>query len=430
MHVKAYRNVGLMLAAMLPLSAAAQSSIEQKIDALQQEIERLKEETRRLRSEQAAQKSSQEAAARAAKPAGSSAADQPATSMFGYGEFNYNRNRDPDRTSKADLRRLVVGFGHRFNDRLSFSSELEIEHGIVSADDQGEAEVEQAYLNYQLSDAVNVKGGLFLIPLGILNETHEPPTYYGVERNDVETRIIPTTWRELGLGMHGLLGTSVKYDVGVTTGFNAAKLDDPAFGVRTGHQEGQLADAHDLSVYGALNYRAPGLLVGGGVFSGNTGQNGQADSLFKGIAARLTLWDVHAKYSVAGWDLQALYASGTLADADQLTAANVARAAADPSFSAFAFPKSLKGWYGQAAYHIYRRGDLDIAPFARIERYEIRQAEDPGNGLLQDPKNIERVQTIGVDFKIHPQVVIKTDFQHYRVDGDKSRFNVGLGYMF
>src|SRR5207248_8715494 len=132
---------------------------------------------------------------------------------------------------------------HRFSDRLSFNSEFELEHAVASAGDRGEAEIEQAYLNYQFSEKVNVKGGLFLVPLGILNETHEPPTYYGVERNEVETRIIPSTWRELGVGVHGLLGQGFRYDVGVTTGFNAGKLDDPAFGVRSAHQEGQLADA-------------------------------------------------------------------------------------------------------------------------------------------------------------------------------------------
>jgi hypothetical protein len=386
---------------------------------LQQEIERLKEETARIRKEQAAPTSDR---SRADKPA--LASEAPATSIFGYGEFNYNRFRDSDRTSRADLRRFVIGFGHRFNDELTFNSEFEIEHGIVSAGDRGEAELEQAYLNYRFSDTVNVKGGLFLIPLGILNETHEPPTYYGVERNEVETRIIPTTWREMGFGVHGLVGLGFKYDVGLTTGFNSGKLGDPSFGVRDAHQEGQLADAHDLSVYGALNYQAPGLLVGTGVFTGNTGQNGQANPLLKGVAARLTLWDLHAKYSIAGFDLQALYAAGKLGDADRINA--VTSTAAMP----FAAPKSLKGWYGQVAYHVYRRGDLDVAPFVRLERFEIRQQEDTTLGLFQNPKNLERVRTVGVNFKIHPQVVLKTDIQHYQVDSNKNRFNVGLGYMF
>jgi uncharacterized small protein (DUF1192 family) len=404
---KSYLPLWAMAFALSPLTAAAQSTIEQKIDALQQEVERLKQESR-LRKEQAA-------------PA---AAADSATSIFGYGEFNYNRFRDSERSSKADLRRFVIGFGHRFNDALSFQSEVEIEHAIASAGDKGEVEMEQAYLNYRFSDAANVKGGLFLIPLGILNETHEPPTYYGVERNEVETRIIPTTWRELGFGLHGLVGQGFRYDAGITTGFNSGKLDDPSTGIRSGHQEGQLADAKDLSVYGALNYQAPGLLVGGGLFTGNTGQNGQANPVLKGVAARLTLWDVHAKYSIAGFDLQALYASGKLGDADKVNA--VTSTAETP----FAAPKSLKGWYGQAAYHVYRRGDLDVAPFVRLERFEIRQQEDAALGLFQDPKNLERVQTIGVNFKVHPQVVLKTDVQRYKVDGTKNRFNIGLGYMF
>lgn len=381
-------------------------STEQKIEVLQQEIDRLKTDVSRMRSEQR----------RAA---------ESATSIFGYGEFNYNRYRDSERTSKADLRRFVIGFGHRFNDRLSFNSELEIEHAIAGAEDEGEVEMEQAYLDYRFSDAVNVKGGLFLIPLGILNLTHEPPTYYGVERNEVETRIIPTTWRELGFGLHGALGsTGFGYDVGLTTGFNSGKLDDPNTGVRSGHQEGSQADAHDLSIYGALNYQRPGLQLGGGIFTGDTGQNGQAAAALRGVQARLTLWDIHAKYSIAGWDLQALYARGTLGDADRVNA--VTAAAPTP----FAAPRSMTGGYAQAAYHVYRRGDIDVAPFARLERIDIRQQEDAALGVFQDSNNHERIKTFGVNFYVHPQVVLKADLQRYETDRTKDRLNLGLGYMF
>ena len=407
----------MLAAAIAPVTAGAQATTDQKVDALQREVERLKDEVGRLRT-------TNKPAPNASVQDGPAATQNPATSLFGYGEFNYNRFRDPDRTSRADLRRFVIGLSHRFDDDLSFNSELEIEHAIASSGDRGEVEMEQAYLNYKFRDAVNVKGGLFLIPLGILNETHEPPTYYGVERNEIETRIIPTTWRELGFGVHGLLGQGLRYDLGLTTGFNSGKLDDPNSGVRSAHQEGQLADAKDLSMYGALNYLRPGLLLGGGLFTGDTGQNGQANPALKGVAARLTLWDLHAKYSIGGFDLQGLYAAGKLGDADKVNA--VTSAAPTP----FAAPKSLKGWYGQAAYHIYRQGNLDVAPFVRIERFEIRQQEDAALGLFQDPNNLERVRTVGVNFKIHPQVVLKTDIQRYSTDRTKDRFNIGLGYMF
>ena len=392
-------------------NASAQSK-DEKLRVLQQEIDELKAQVKNPPQGQQATGS--------AGPQGS------ATTISGYGEFNYNNYKGDERPTQADLRRFVFGLHHRFDDRLTFHSEVEFEHAVVSKDDEGEVELEQAWLNYKFSDAVNVKGGLFLIPLGILNETHEPPTYYGVERNEVETRIIPTTWRELGLGVHGLLGTSgLRYDVGITTGFDSGKLDDPSTGIRSAHQEGQLANAHDLSVYGALNYRRSGLLVGAGVFTGNTGQNGATNPLLKGVDAKLTMWDVHAQYKVGRLELQAVYADGRLADADQLNAAILATSA-EP----FAAPNRMKGAYVQAAYHLYKRDKLDFAPFVRLERIDIRQQEDPANGLFQDPANNETITTAGFNFWVHPQVVLKADVQRYRTDSTKDRFDLGLGYMF
>ena len=134
---------------------------------------------------------------------------------------------------------------------------------------------------------------------------------------------------------------------------------------------------------------------------------------------------MHARYSAHGFDLQVLYAAGTLGDADRINAAILANAA-EP----FAAPKSLRGWYAQAAYHLYRNGDLDLAPFARVERFDIRQQEDPANGLFQDPKNLERIITAGFNFNLNPQVVIKSDVQRYSTDSSRNRFDLGLGYMF
>ena len=402
----------------------AQATVDEKLQILQQEIDELK-------------------AQRAAKPASSAAQLSPSspeygsmldrssgladggTGIIGYGELAYGKFRQSG-DATADLARFVFGFNHRFDERLTLHSEVEVEHAVASSEDRGEAEIEQAWVNYRSGDALNFKGGLYLIPIGILNETHEPPTYYGVQRNQVETRVIPTTWRELGAGVHGVFAESFSYEVGVTTSFDSGKLDDPTTGIRSAHQEGQLANARDLAVYGALAYRRPGLLVGGGVFSGDTGQNGASNPALQGVPARFTMWDVHAQYRVAGLDLQALYSSGRLGDAGKVTAALFA---ADPA-TAFAAPKSMTGWYAQAAYHVYKRGNFDVAPFVRYERIDIRQSEDPANGLLQDPRNDERIKVAGVNFWIHPQVVLKADIQWYTADKSQNRFEIGGGFMF
>ena len=417
-------NLALALAAALAAAPAfGQATVDQKLQILQQEIDDLKAQARR--SAAPTQQASPYSLDYSSMLDRSSGLANGGTNIVGYGEVGYSKFRQSG-NAVADLQRFVFGFNHRFDERLTLHSEVEFEHAIVSKNDEGEAEIEQAWVNYKMSDAVNFKGGLFLIPLGILNETHEPPTYYGVMRNQVETRIIPTTWRELGAGVHGIVGEGVRYDVGITTNFDSGKLDDPTTGIRSAHQEGQLANARNLAVYSALNYRRPGLLVGGGVFTGDTGQNGASNPALQGVAARFTMWDVHAQYRVAGLDLQALYSSGTLGDADKVTAALFA---ADPA-TAFAAPKSMKGWYAQAAYHVYKRGNFDVAPFVRYERIDIRQAEDPANALLQDPRNDERIKTVGVNFWVHPQVVLKADVQRYTTDKTQDAYRLGLGFMF
>jgi hypothetical protein len=414
----------LALAAVYGASPVLSQTVDEKLQILQQEIDELK-------TQQAGQsaaplpQTSPYSLNYGSMLDRSSGLSSGGTNIIGYGEVVYSKFRESG-DATADLARFVFGFNHRFDEHLTIHSEVEFEHAVVSSEDQGEAEIEQAWVNYKSSDAVNFKAGLYLIPIGILNETHEPPTYYGVQRNQVETRIIPTTWRELGVGSHGVFAESFRYDVGVTTNFDSGKLDDPTTGIRSAHQEGQLANARDLAVYGALNYRRPGLLVGGGVFSGNTGQNGASNPALQGVPARFTMWDVHAQYRVAGLDLQALYTSGTLGDADKVTAALFA---ADPA-TAFAAPKSMKGWYVQAAYHVYKRGNLDVAPFIRYERLDIDQAEDPANGLLEDPNNHERIKVVGVNFWVHPQVVLKADVQWYATDKTQNRFDIGGGFMF
>jgi hypothetical protein len=140
------------------------------------------------------------------------------------------------------------------------------------------------------------------------------------------------------------------------------------------------------------------------------------------------LWDVHAQYRLGRLDLQALYAAGTLGDADKVTAAILA--AAPTPADAFAAPKTLKGGYVQAAYHVYKQGDFDVAPFIRFERIDIKQQQDSANNLFQDPDNNERIRTIGVNFWVHPQVVLKADVQRYATDKSQDRFNLGLGFMF
>lgn len=357
-------------------------------------------------------------------------------SLFGYGELNYNRYaRDPSQ-SRATVRRAVLGFGYRFNDRLRLVSEYEWENAVVSATDPGESEVEQLYLDYSVNRAVNIKAGLFLMPIGIMNEMHEPTYYYGVERNDVETRVIPTTWREVGLGVYGSLNNGFYYDVGVTTGFNMAKWDateGPQGPLAAIHGEGAQAYAGSGGFYAALRYNVPGLRVGTGIWSGDSSQRngmfraGESTIDLAGINGRVTLWDMHAIWQPGKWDVRALYSRGTIGNAGRIN--DVLAGPAVGQTTGFV-PSAFDGWYLQAAYALWRRGDFDLRPFARYERYNLQAGMPAGYGEFTNPLLRDRVITAGLSLFVTRNAVLKTDYQWYQNDHSRNRFNLGLGFAF
>src|SRR5260221_4646624 len=182
---------------------AGEAELLQRLDQLGNEIESLKPELKRIKEEKEREKAAQSAAPAPATPAptvaaapassvtmpGLSSFTNGQTTLFGYGEINYNRPRRDSSQTQADVRRFVIGVGHRFNEKTEFAAELENDHAIASSSDKGEMAVEQLYIDHRPTDNLTVRGGLFLVPLGLINERHEPPTFYGVERKFLQTAL-------------------------------------------------------------------------------------------------------------------------------------------------------------------------------------------------------------------------------------------------
>jgi hypothetical protein len=184
----------------------------------------------------------------------------PATVLTGYGEINYNRPTHQSQNTLFDVRRFVLGYQHRFDDKTKAVTELEVEHAVSSASDRGEVDVEQAYIERQITSVWALRAGLFLMPAGLLNENHEPPAFYGVDRNFVETAIIPSTWREGGLQFVGTFDNGLTVQGGFTSSFDlnkwdAASNEGKASPLGSIHQELALAKGHDIAVFGAVNWR-------------------------------------------------------------------------------------------------------------------------------------------------------------------------------
>jgi hypothetical protein len=344
--------------------------------------------------------------------------------MFGYGELNFTRPKNNIAGSEATARRAVLGFGYKFNERTRFAAELEVEHAVVSKDDSGEVAFEQLYVEHDITDGLSAKMGLFLLPVGYMNESHEPTRYYGVTRNLVETAIIPSTWREIGVGFRGIKDSGLRWDTGIVTSFDLTKwptdsVDTKASPLGAIHQEGQKAKAASLGYYGALNFDGiPGFNVGGSLFQGGIGQK-QPD--IASPNSSVTLAEVHTKWQVGAWDLSALAAQGRF---HNVSAFNTSGNGVNP------VPEQFRGWYTQAAYRLWRKGDTSLVPFTRYERVNTALGFSGLGGLAPANDPDTKVWTVGASYYLHPQVVVKMDVQKYQNNSALDRFNMGLGFHY
>ena len=312
------------------------------------------------------------------------------TSIGGYGEVHYN---DLDSGAEIDFHRFVLFFNHAFNDDVRFFSELELEHSLAGEGKPGEVELEQAYAEFDITDDTRIKAGLFLVPVGLLNETHEPPTFYGVERNPIESQIVPTTWWEAGAGISGNLGESgFSYDLGLHSGL--AVGDE--FGIRSGRQKVADAMAEDLAISGRVKFTGvPGLQLAASIFH----QSDITQQLVPGAGAA-TLFETHVVWNTGPLTLTALYANWTL-----------------DGTAPEALEKDMQdGYYVEGSWRISER----FGVFARHNVWD--------NGGVGETEKTQA--NVGFNYWPHRNVVIKFDLQDQGETVDNDGFNLGFGYQF
>ena len=399
-------SLAVLMLISAPAWAATQGELEARLNELDVQLQAVKTELAVLRAQPAAHQSA------------------AALSWFGYGELNYSRPRDNPADARADIGRFVLGVGYRFDDRTRFASELEVEHTVASANDAGEVEVEQAYIERDLGRNMVARGGLMLMPIGMLNESHEPTRYYGVFRNFVETAIIPSTWREGGFGLRGTTPGGLRWDAGVTTGFDLSKWDATSeegleSPLRAIHQELSLARAAGLSGYAALNYSGiTALRIGASLFAGDASQRQPG---FDGN--RVALWETHARWQPGSWDLSALYAHGHITNTAPINLTLVG--------NPVLIPENFFGWYAEAAWRAPDLAGWQASPFVRYERFNTAASYAAlAPGLTPEVAPDREALTGGVNLTLAPGVVIKLDYVDFLHTNVGDRFDLGLGYQF
>ncbi len=334
------------------------------------------------------------------------------TGLGGYGELHYN---NLDSSKEVDFHRFVLYFSHTFTDSIRFFSEFELEHALTAdtADGSGpgEVELEQAWLEFDLSDRHRLRAGLDILPIGIINWTHEPPTFFGVERNRVENVIIPATWWEALLGVNGEIAPGWNYDLYLHTGLDSPVSGGNAFRIRSGRQKAAKADADDAALTGRLRYTGyPGLEIS---VSGQYQQDlTQGDGGFE-IDARLI--EGHIAYRKGMFGFKALGARWDLDDGP---------AGIGPKSNG---RNEQYGYYLEPAIYFDAPGILPggFGLFARYSQVDDRAGNDADT-------DIEEL-VAGLNYWPTPNTVVKFDIQN-ELDGDdkddNDGFNLGLGYSF
>ena len=379
---------------------AGVAELERRIDVLAEEIERLRSgEDERLDIDEARRLGLGPSAA-------ATYAVDRGVSIAGYGEMLLENYADSSgKTTQFDYLRAILYAGYRFSDKFLFNSEIEVEHAK-------EIFVEFAYVDYQATEHFGLRGGMLLVPMGLVNEFHEPTVFLGAERPVTENKIIPSTWRENGGGFYGAFD-QVSFRAYVLNGFNGSAFSSG--GLRGGRQKGGKAKSTSLAFTGRLDITpTPGVFFGASFYTGDSGQGEiVVDGAEYGIGT--TIYDLHGQAQVRGLDLRALFARAGLSDAARLNQALGKTGSSGVG-------EGLQGAYVQLGYDLLSQiagaGGVGLTPYVRYEQVDT-QASMPA-GFERSLSTDNTYFTFGVELKPDPGVVLKVD--HAWVSNDA---NVG-----
>jgi hypothetical protein len=404
------------------VAASNVKNLERKTNILSQEVEK-------LRTNLAIPEEKQLKSAYGLGPAASKVYHvNKGLSIGGYGEAIYqdivSDHGDSKAKSNADLERMVLYVGYKFTDRILMNSEIEFEHASSGegAEQKGEVSAEFLNLDFFINPLANIRTGLVLMPMGMINRIHEPLFYFGNHRPVVDQLIIPTTWREMGVGLFGAITPNLTYTAYVTNGLNAKGFTSD--GIREGSGGGSLALAENFGYVAQVNYEPkaiPGVTVGGAAFIGNSGQdqvyNGQKPNVFT------QLYETHVQWRYRGLEFRTLGSWGHINDAGILSAAK-----------GETIGSQNYGWYSEVGYDVlplmFKDTPQYLAPFFRYEKYNtIAKAPE---GYSSDPTKNQRVFQVGLQYKPIPQVVVKADYRNFSAASGSlpDDFNLGFGFIF
>jgi hypothetical protein len=283
---------------------------------------------------------------------------------------------------------------------------------------RGGVSMEQAFLKFNLNPTTYIVAGLFIPRIGYINENHLPTTFNGVDRPFLEEQIIPSTWREVGVGLYGQVKNipGLNYSLALTNGLNSEGFSSDG-GISGGRQLGQAANGMNLALSGSLLYYVSNFrFQASGYFGGSTAKEQRvADSLQLNSGTfgnPVALGEVNAQYNNSGISIRAIATIVNIKNADAIN-----RAFANNT------PETMYGAYAELGYDLlYTRyhKEKTLTVFGRYEYLDL-SAEIPSNGI-ENKANQKKYIVAGLTYKPIKGIAIKGDYVR-RITGE---FNQAL----
>jgi hypothetical protein len=340
--------------------------------------------------------------------------------ISGYMDFHLNRPEHED--PQLDFHRFVLLFSHSFSDRLRFIGELELEHGLVEGlEESGELELEQAYLDFRVNRAFNLRAGMLLAPVGIINERHEPPSFHGVERPFVDTFIIPTTWFDAGVGIHGTFGAAWHYRAYLMAPLDATLITAEE-GLAEARQKGFLSNVRSVAKTARLEYGGlPGLTLGTSFWRGESGFNFPREGAGVGVV------EFDGRYRAGPFAIRGEFAQIFIDGAEALNDLLQRSVGVNPNIA-----RQMRGFYIEPSLRPLPKLPLDTAVFVRYENFDTQFRMPPGVLPL---KQFDRAAwVVGASYFPDPDIALKIDYSVIRnqssLFSSVDSLNVGLGWWF
>ncbi|HCQ30618.1 MAG TPA: hypothetical protein DIU39_10045 [Flavobacteriales bacterium] len=354
--------------------------------------------------------------------------------ISGYGQIDYNQGLGNARyhTGNLDIHRLIMFFGYRFNNKTQFVTEIEWEH-------VKEVYIEQAFINHNINNWLNLRGGLLLIPMGIVNEYHESTTFNGVERPNLDKYIVPSTWRELGFGATGQINSlSLRYQLYVVNGPKSFDGNGPTlsgkYGIRKGRQKGAESFVSSPSLSTKIDFfGVKGLKMGAAAFIGNT-QTTAYDGLQRADAEAGKRADSTAVgLSMFGVDYR--YKYKRFESRGELIYASLTNTKAYNTYFGTDVGSSMFGYFVEAGYDVlpfFTKTEQKLVLFGRYETYDTQYTVSDEN--FKNKAYARTDITVGFSYHLVPNgTVFKVDYQNFTTQANndqRHQLNIGIGYWF